>query len=46
MRVDAKSRWSKFKESSSAKDKRFKAVPRADRETLFRTYVTEQQVCT
>ena len=35
-------RWSKLKEAL-AKDKRYKALPRDLRETLFRTYVAEKE---
>ena len=42
--VDGHTRWTKFKESAAAKDKRFKAVARADREPLFRAYAAEQLV--
>ena len=37
------SRWSKSKETLS-KDERYQAVPREDRETIFRTFVADSQV--
>ena len=41
--MGAGARWSKTKEDLAG-EPRFQAVPRADREALFREYVAEQDV--
>ena len=41
--MGAGSRWSKSKEALS-KDERYQAVPREDREAIFRTFVADSQV--
>ncbi len=43
-KVGPDARWSKTKEALAADD-RYKALPRDDRERLFRAYVAEQEVC-